>query len=158
MTIVLGEPASVAVHRQAKFFYLYMALSCTAVAFLGFLPTYWLPMAAGAFQARPIVHVHGMVFFAWTLLFVFQTSLATSGQIARHRAAGFIGVSLATAMTIFGTLVAVNQMRTATALGQPDAGKAFAIVPLGSIAFFAAVVAIAVGNVRRPDVHKRLML
>src|SRR5205807_3451698 len=52
----------------------------------------------------------------------------------------------------------VNQMRTATALGQPDAGKAFAIVPLGSIAFFAAVVAIAVGNVRRPDVHKRLML
>src|SRR5437870_7281237 len=110
---MLDGSVRVAVDRQARFFYVYMAISCMAVAFLGFAPTYWVPLAAGAFKARPIVHIHGMVFFAWTLFFVIQTSLATSGQTARHRATGLIGVSLATAMTIFGTLAAINQMQAA---------------------------------------------
>ena len=43
-----------------------------------------------------------LLFFAWSLYFAFQSWLAASGKIARHRAIGVIGVSLATAMTTGG--------------------------------------------------------
>jgi hypothetical protein len=92
---------------HARYFYFYMALACVGVAFLGFAPTYWMPMASGKLPPMPVVHFHGLLFFAWTLYFAFQSWLAASGQIARHRMIGLIGVSLATAMTIFGFLVAV---------------------------------------------------
>ncbi len=99
-----------------------------------------------------------MLFFAWTLYFAFQTWLAASGRVARHRTIGMIGVSLATAMTIFGFLAAVNVMKRSAAVGLADAGVAFAIVPLSGILFFAVVFTLAVANTRRPEIHKRLML
>jgi hypothetical protein len=143
---------------HARYFYFYMALACIAVAFLGFAPTYWLPMASGKVPPMPVVHFHGMLFFAWTLYFAFQSWLAASGQVARHRTIGLIGVSLATAMTIFGFLVAVNAMKRSAALGLTDEGIAFAIVPLSGILFFAVAFTLAIANVRRPEIHKRLML
>ena len=159
MTATLTEPRRVAVRPQAEYFYVYMAVSCMAVAFLGFAPTYWAPLATGTFKARPLLHIHGIVFFSWTLYFVLQTWLAASGRNARHRAVGMIGVSFATAMTIFGVLAAINQMGSAAALGLADAGKGFRNhVPLGGILFFAVVVTIAIVNVRGPEMHKRLML
>jgi hypothetical protein len=142
----------------ARYFYFHMALACTAVAFLGFAPTYWLPLASGSFSSTPVVHFHGMLFFAWMLYFAFQTWLAASGRTARHRALGMIGVSLATAMTIFGFLVAVNVMKRSATIGQTDAGIAFVIVPLSGILFFAVVFTLAVAATRRPETHKRLML
>ena len=158
MTTLINAPARIAATPSQKYFYFYMALSCAAVAFLGFAPTYWLPMASGTFKANPIVHIHGMVFFSWVLFFSFQTWLAASGRIARHRAIGMAGISLATAMTIFGILAAINTMKTAASLGLNDEGIAFAIVPLSDIFFFAVVFALAIGAVRRPEAHKRLML
>jgi hypothetical protein len=146
--------ASVA--APGRYFYFHMALACMAVAFLGFAPTYWLPLASGSFASTPVVHFHGLLFFTWTLYFAFQTWLAASGRIARHRAMGMIGVSLATAMTILGFLVAVHSMKHSAELGQPDAGIAFAIVPLSGILFFAVVFALAVASTRRPETHKRL--
>jgi hypothetical protein len=69
-----------------------------------------------------------------------------------------IGVSFATAMTIFGTLVAINAMKEAAAIGMRNEGIAFSIVPLSGIAFFAAAFTVAVVYVRKADVHKRLMM
>ncbi len=146
------------VHSRTRYFYFYMALSCAAVAFIGFAPTYWVPLASGKFKGDPIMHIHGLLFFAWTLYFVFQTWLAASGKIARHRTIGLIGVSFATAMTIFGTLVAISLMKTAASHGFADQGIAFAAVPLTGIAFFAIVFIWAIVAVRQPEVHKRLML
>jgi hypothetical protein len=151
------RPRAVA-SSHARYFYFYMALSCIAVAFLGFAPTYWAPMATGSFPSMPVIHFHGMLFFAWTLYFAFQTWLAASGRVARHRTIGMIGVSLATAMTIFGFLAAVNAMKRSAALGLTDAGIAFAIVPLSGILFFAVVFSLAIANTRQPETHKRLML
>ena len=135
-----------------------MALACAAVAFLGFAPTFFVPLAAGKFSAPPSVHVHGIVFFAWSLYFVYQAWLPASGQTGRHRSVGIIGVSLATAMTIFGFLAGVNSLQRSAAMGQTDAGIAFSIVPWSGILFFAVVFAIGIAMVRRPEVHKRLML
>ena len=135
-----------------------MALACTATAFLGFVPTYWMPLARGSFSASPVVHFHGLLFFGWTLYFVFQTWLAASGQTAWHRSLGMLGVSIATAMTIFGFLVTVEVMKQSAAIGMSEQGIAFAIVPLSGIAFFAVVFTLAIANIRRPEIHKRLML
>ena len=159
MTTLIDDPrVRAGVAAPARYFYFHMALACMAVAFLGFAPTYWLPLAEGSFASTPVVHFHGLLFFAWTLYFAFQTWLAASGRTARHRSLGVIGVSLATAMTIFGFLVAVNAMKRSAAIGQTDAGIAFAIVPLSGILFFAVVFALAIANTRRPEIHKRLML
>lgn len=135
-----------------------MALACAAVAFLGFAPTYWVPLARRTFSGSPVVHFHGSLFFAWALYFAFQTWLAASGRVARHRSMGTMGVSLATAMTIFGFLVAVHAMKRGAAIGQTDAGVAFAVVPLSGIAFSATVFTLAIVHTRRPEVHKRLVL
>jgi len=157
-TLIDDRGVRAAAPAHAQYFYFYMALSCMAVAFIGFVPTYWLPVASRSFPTIPIVHVHGLLFFTWTLYFSFQTWLAASGRVARHRATGMIGVALATAMTIFGFLVSVDVMKRAATLKLTDAGIAFAIVPLSGILFFAVVFALAIRAVRQPETHKRLML
>jgi energy-converting hydrogenase Eha subunit A len=143
---------------QARYFYFYMALSCAAVAFIGFLPTYWAPMARGTFQEAPVYHLHGMIFFAWTLYFIFQTWLMAAGQTARHRSVGLIGISLATAMTFFGILITILSVRRDSAAGMGEAARAFMIVPLTDIAFFATIIVLAMVYLRRTEWHKRLML
>jgi hypothetical protein len=155
--IDLNSPRAVA-QSQIDYFYFYMALACMAVAFLGFAPTYWLPLANRSLSASPVVHFHGLLFFTWSLYFAFQSWLAASGKVVRHRAIGMIGVSLATAMTIFGFLVAVNAMKRSAAAGLADDGIAFAIVPLSGILFFAVVFTLAIAAIRKPQTHKRLML
>ena len=159
MTIFIDDNrAHVSATSHAQYFYFYMALSCIAVAFLGFAPTYFVPMAAGKLPPMPVVHFHGLLFFAWTLYFAFQSWLGASGQVRRHRTLGLIGVSLATAMTLSGFLVAVNAMKRSAALGMTDEGIAFAIVPLSGVLFFAAVFTLAIAYVRQKEIHKRLML
>jgi hypothetical protein len=158
MTTLTADSARARTDARATKFYLYMALSCAAVAFLGFAPTYWLPMASKALKVNPVIHVHGAIFFTWSIFLVFQTWLASSGRIARHRSVGMIGVSLATAMTIFGTFATINAMKESAAIGMRGEGIAFAIVPLGGIAFFAVSFTLAIVYVRRPDFHKRLIV
>ena len=135
-----------------------MSLACMAVAFIGFAPTYWAPMAKGAFHEAPIYHLHGLIFFSWTLYFVYQTWLVPAGQTARHRSVGLIGISLATTMVIFGFLISIIAVRRDTAAGMGEAARAFMIVPLTDIICFAILITLAVIWLRRPDRHKRLML
>jgi hypothetical protein len=157
-TLIDDRRVRAAAAAPTRYFYFHMALACTAVAFIGFAPTYWVPLASGKFSATPVVHLHGLVFFTWSLFFSFQTWVAASGRIARHRELGLIGVSLATTMVIMAFLVSVNMMKQSAAVGQADAGIAFAIVPLSGLLFFGVVFALGVANSRRPEIHKRLML
>jgi hypothetical protein len=92
------------------------------------------------------------------MYFVFQSRLVSSGQTMRHREWGLLGVSFATAMSIFGIFAAVNLMKQASGLGMKDEGIAFAIVPLSGIAFFAATFTLAILARRQSETHKRLML
>jgi len=142
---------------QADFF-TWMFLACVLTAFLGFTPTFWQPMAAGQFKANPIVFFHGFTFFAWTLFALYQASLIPARKVTLHRAVGLAGISFATAMTLFGCLAALNALHTGMAQGQAPGAEAFLIVPLYSIATFAAFMIWAIANIRRPEWHKRAML
>src|SRR6476620_7308519 len=47
------HPPRAIAHSQTGYFYFYMALACTAVAFIGFAPTYWMPLAKRSFRPHP---------------------------------------------------------------------------------------------------------
>ncbi len=158
MTAIALEPSRSATQTGTKYFYVWMAGLCMLVAFAGFAPSYWVPVATGSFKGAPILHIHGLLFSFWTVFFVAQAALASSGRIARHRAVGLVGISLATSMVIIGVITALVSMKRGIALGYADSAKAFSIVPLLGIPVFAGLFIAAIANVRRPEVHKRLML
>ncbi len=135
-----------------------MAATCFAVGVIGFLPTYWVPMAQGTLDVAPITHLHALFFYGWLVLLVRQTSLAASGRLARHRELGIVGVALATGMCFVGLGMAINSLKRLEAAGAGDPARAFAIVPVSAIALFAVLFALAIVNVKKPEVHKRLML
>lgn len=139
-------------------FFVRMAYICLAVAVIGFAPTYWIPLLTGTSTVPPILHLHAVVFYGWLTLLIVQTRLAATRQLPRHRELGVAGVSVATAMCFVGIAAAVASIRQADAAGFGDAGRAFAVVPLMGIVFFAAMFAIALLKVRQPEVHKRLIL
>lgn len=155
-TITAAAPLDGATGRPR--FYLWMAIAMTATAFLGFVPTFWVPLAQRIPERIGVLAIHGLLFFGWTLLLVYQSWLAVSGNVTRHRDVGMIGVSLATAMTIFGTLAAINAAQRAIAANYAEGGEAFMIVPMAAMLSFAVLVIAAIANVRRSDWHKRLLI
>ena len=144
--------------RNARWFYVWMAGICMAIAFGGFVPTYWAKLATGTFNGAPILHIHGMLFFAWTLFFLAQTTLVATGRTPNHRNWGMAGISLATAMGITVVLAAINSIKAAETIGMGDEARRFAIVSLSALVIFAAFLALAIANIHRTEVHKRLML
>ncbi|MDE2250028.1 MAG: hypothetical protein KGL25_01300 [Gammaproteobacteria bacterium] len=158
MTDAIAEPTRHDGAARRPRFYLWMAVAMTGTAFLGFVPTFWVPLVQGIPERIPVLAIHAALFFAWTLLLVYQAWLATSGRIARHRDVGLIGVSLATAMTIFGAMAAINAGQRAVAANYAVAGEAFMIVPLAAIFVFAVLVVAAIVNMRRSDWHKRFLI
>jgi hypothetical protein len=139
-------------------FYSWMAVACVLTAFLGFIPTYWTPLAAGQFTAHPVVHMHGIAFFSWTIFALVQTSLVPAGRVALHRSVGLAGISIATLLTVLGLLAALNSLLGSFAVGRAYDAEAFLIVPLSIIATFGVLFTLAIANIRRPEIHKRLML
>jgi hypothetical protein len=146
-----------AVARGDRFF-VRMAAVCLAVAVIGFLPSYWTPMFRGTLDVTPLAHVHAVLFFGWMAFFVGQAWLVADGRLVRHREMGVAGVALATAMVLVGLAMAIHSMKLREAAGQGDAARAFASVPVTGILMFAALVAAALMNTRKPAVHKRLLL
>jgi hypothetical protein len=140
------------------YFYVWMAGICALIAFGGFAPTYWLQLPAGTFVGPPLLHLHGLLFSAWTLLLLSQTLLAANGRLEHHRAWGLAGISLATAMVAVGLAAALYTLTTGLAAGYGDRSRAFAILPVSAIALFAGFFIAAIANLQRPEAHKRLML
>ncbi|MDQ6629911.1 MAG: hypothetical protein M3Z29_15920 [Pseudomonadota bacterium] len=140
------------------FFYVWMAGIFLLIAFLGFIPTYWARLATGTFNGAPILHIHGALFFTWTLFFLAQTSLVAAGRTPDHRSWGMAGISLATAMACSVVLAAINGIKVADAIGMADQARRFSYVPLSSVVLFAGFLAVAIAAVKRSEMHKRLML
>ncbi len=139
-------------------FYFGLAASFVAVAVIGFAPGYWIPLVRGTLDVPPIIHLHALFFYGWTLLFLRQTWLTSSGQLSRHRELGVAGGAVATGMLFVGLLAAVASFQRSAAAGFGDAARQFSIVSVSGIVLFAALVLIAMINVKKPEVHKRLMV
>lgn len=131
---------------------------CAAIAFTGFAQTYWLQLAMGTFTGSPLMHLHGLLFSAWTLFFLWQSLLIANRRYVNHRAWGLAGIALASAMVFTGAAVAISGIQSRIAHGDAELGRAFAIVPLSAIFLFSIFVTAAMVNRRRADWHKRFMV
>lgn len=147
---------------RSRSFFQWMAGLCVLYAFGGFTPTYFMPIGAGTLrEVSPAVHVHGFLFFTWTLVFLLQASLVAKGRVALHRSIGMVGISLATAMVIFGLIVNLQFSAAALAGERPiDEARAYALFFGGNMSMlgFGTLFALAIAYLKRPDVHKRLMV
>ena len=65
--------------------YFGLALLTVVIAFAGFFPTFWRPLAQGTFHAHSIVYIHGGLFLGWTLLLALQTRPASQRPMRLHR-------------------------------------------------------------------------
>lgn len=154
----LGMGGAATARSDTRWFYVWMAGVCVLIAFGGFVPTYWSRLATGTFGGAPILHIHGALFFAWTLFFLLQTTLVALGRTPDHRAWGLAGISLATAMACSVVLAAINSMRVADTIGMVEQARRFSFVSLSGVVLFAGFLTLAIVHVRRSEWHKRLML
>jgi len=142
---------------SGRYFYVWMASAFVLVAFGGFVPTYWAPVMAGTFKAEPIIHIHGMLMFAWTLFYLVQTTLVASRRTMDHRSWGLAGIALFTAIAC---AILVGQMvilKRNDALGMGDAARRFSAVTLCGWPVMVGLFTLAIVNIQRPEAHKRLM-
>lgn len=152
MAIGLGQ-----VHARPRF-YGGMAAIFVLIAFGGFIPTYWAKLVGGSFDAPPIIHIHGALFFIWTLYYFTQTALVSAGRTLDHRRWGLAGISLATAMSIAVVLAVISGFRLADAQGYGEASRRFSAVSLLSLPLFIGFFTAAIVKVRQAEWHKRLMI
>jgi hypothetical protein len=134
-----------------------MAAVFVLIAFSGFAPTYWARLANGSLHVPPIVHIHGILMFSWTLFYFMQTAWIAAGRTATHRAWGLAGISLFSVLVCSIIVTKVVTMRMDDAAGFGDAGRRFSLVALGSLPLIIGLFVAAIANVRRPQIHKRLM-
>jgi len=109
----------------------------------------------------PLVAAHGIVFFAWLLLFVAQTILASTNP-AVHRRMGLWSAILAAALVLLGyqTTIAIGRRGydlsgDVGVRSDPLAAIAF---PLLDVFMFAVLFLAAYFYRHRSAIHKRLML
>ena len=161
-TIPASRTVPLATHD--RMFYSGIALLMAVVVFVGFSQTFYLrsyfgapTTITGAATLVPMTIVHGLVFTAWVLLFVVQTSLVASRRVALHRRLGVAGVVLAALMAVVGLTTAFGAAsRGSTAIGFTP--LEFLVVPFFDIVLFVGFITAAVLRRREKEAHKRLML
>jgi hypothetical protein len=152
----VNSPATARAFQPSFFFW--MTLVMAFFVFGGFGMTYFYPMAAGTFRPAPaVVHLHGLVYTAWMLLVVLQPLLVNARQVALHRSFGAFGIALATAVMFMGALITL--LSGMASRDNPGANYYHGTY-LGFMAVigFGFLFTLAIRNVRRPEIHKRLML
>ena len=149
--------------RHDRVFYGGIAIALAFTVFVGFGPTYYFrifsrsPLLATGGPVTLLVHVHAMLFSAWVLLFIAQTTLVAQSRIAVHRRLGIAGGVLAALMVVIGTLTALKK----AARGEAPAGvdpDQFLMIPVSDMVFFAGFVTAALLLRANREAHKRLML
>jgi len=145
--------------RTDDVFFCAMALLILSSVLLGFGRSYYF---AGVFHAplpSPLVHIHAVVFSAWILLLIAQTSLVSAGRVDLHRRLGIFGAALAGAMVVLALLVVTEALaRGFKPPGSRFDPKGFYAIPIFSTAVFCVLIVWALRARADGPAHKRLIL
>lgn len=141
--------------RTERRFFFKLACAIAAVLVAGF--AFQLGAGRSSFAVPLIYHIHAFVFFGWLALFVLQSGLVSSGNVALHRQLGMLASVWVPVMVIVGVMLTVATMRRTGGPFFFDANEFLIGNPVGLLAF-ALLVAAAMGLRRRSDWHRRLML
>jgi hypothetical protein len=139
-------------------FYIGISLLAVLIVAMGFWPTYFGPLLAGAADHPPVIHVHAAVFSGWLALFGAQVVLAASGQIALHRKVGEIGIWYGVVIILVGLTTAFSQFADRVEAGRLEEAQTRLLAPLSDMIVFPIFFGAAVYYRHKPELHKRLML
>jgi hypothetical protein len=147
--------------NRERLFFGGMGLAILAIVVVGFGPSFYVRGVVAPYNPvlplTALVVVHAVVFSAWVLLFITQTTLIRTSQVRWHRRLGVFGLVLAAAMFVLGIEVGAQQVM----LGRTPPGvhplEWFAF-PLLDICTFVVLVAAGFAMRRDAQSHKRLML
>ncbi len=136
-------------------FWLGSAVAMAVVILAGFS----LQFLAGrsSFAARPLVHVHGILFMGWLAIFVVQAWAATAGPIALHRRVGRLAMLWLPLMAIMGTWITIDVVQRGITPFFFKPQHFLIGNPLSLLAFLSLVGA-AIHLRKRTDWHMRLQI
>lgn len=157
MQNVQASPAIIR-RRRERWFYIAMSVAVIITVFAGFAPTYYLRPHFTTAPLMPLLHLHGLVFSSWIVLFLIQTTLVAAHRTDLHRRLGILGGVIATLMVLIGFTTAVIRASQGATPVPGVSPLSFLVVPLGDILVFAVLIFAGFYYRRRPDTHKRLML
>jgi uncharacterized membrane protein len=107
---------------------------------------------------RPLLlWVHGVIFSAWTVLFIAQSALVRVRKVSVHRALGWLGAALAATMVVSGFIVSVVLVRFDVTVLHLKSAAPFLSVLWCDMIIFGACMALAVYFRKRPEYHRRLV-
>lgn len=137
-------------------FFANAAIIMGLIVLASFPLTYYGPVMTGSGRFSLLHHVHGVAYFAWTGLYVWQSQLVAAGKVARHRELGLLGFALTGAMIPLGVWMAqrAGDARYASGAPMPYAGTWF---NLTDVTLFAGLMAAAMLSAsRHREWHRRL--
>jgi hypothetical protein len=144
-----------------RWFFSSIAIAMLATSAAGFMPSL---VRTGGRRAllSPLAAAHGIVFFAWLLIFLVQSSLVVSRHVALHRKLGLASVLVVALMIPLASATTAAMTRRGFDLSgdlRIDHDPLYeSIFPFSNIFIFSVLVIAAIGYRRRPEIHKRLML
>jgi len=134
-------------------------LALLALAWLGILMGFGGDIAEHLSKHRPpypvIVHVHGVVFMGWLVLFTVQILLVRQRKLGLHRRLGAGMAWVAACMLFLGPATALHMQHLRA--GQPDAEPAFLSIQFTDLLAFAGLITAGLLRRKAPAAHKRLM-
>lgn len=142
--------------RLDRWFFSFMGGLVALVVFAGFSATFYRRGSTlGPLSA--LLVVHGVLFTAWVLLFIVQSSLVATRRVKLHMRLGWAGAALAVSMVALGFAAAVDALRRGRAPIPGLDPRSFFVVPMVDIGMFCVLVAAGVLLRKKPDAHRRLM-
>jgi hypothetical protein len=136
-------------------FFLIMAIAIFATVVSGF--TLQFAMGRSSLGAPWWVHLHGLTFMGWLLIYLTQNVLVYRGDVARHRrmgmiAAGYVGWMVVVGLSV-NTLAAIYHR--IPPFFEPNV---FLVMDWLTVLVFAGLTWAGVRMRNRTDWHRRLML
>ena len=110
MTANLSVPVT-GTRPAPRRFYVGMAIAVLITVFLGFSRSYFLKTYYGTPELSLLLHLHGLVFTSWVLLFLVQTTLIARDRIEQHRRLGVAGAVLSALLLVVGTITAILRVK-----------------------------------------------
>jgi hypothetical protein len=143
-----------AIDRERKFF-LIMAIVIVGTVVTGF--SLQLLMGRSSFASPWWVHVHGVTFMGWLVIYLTQNILISRGQAALHRrlgwfAAGYVGWMVLVGLSV-NTLAAIHHR-----IPPFFETNVFLVMDWMTVLVFAGLTWAGVRMRGRTDWHRRLML
>jgi hypothetical protein len=144
-----------------RWFSTLMALAMIVTSLAAFLPS--IVHSAGRHAPlSPLAAVHGIIFFAWLLIFVVQARLIATRHQDLHRRLGNGSILVLALMIPLAYTTTITMMRRGFDLsgdlkidGDPPYETVFA---LSNLLIFSVLAMAALACRRKPEIHKRLML